>query len=64
MDEGFNDIKYNKDEKNDERKEAECPDNTLPVDIEESINDKKDNKNKNDDEGKQLNAQMTLPLLR
>ena len=49
--------------KNDEVKEAECPDETSPVEIEEGVNDKKDDKDKNIMRGKRQNSQMTLTLL-
>ena len=34
----------------DEGKEAECPDDTPPVDIEEGVSERKDDKNENNDE--------------
>ena len=37
MEEGVSDRKYDKNEKYDEEKEAECLDETYPVDMEESV---------------------------
>ena len=45
MEEGTNDRKYDKNEKNDEEKEAECPQDTYPVDMEEGVSDRKEDKN-------------------
>ena len=39
--------------KNDEGKEAECPDDTPPVDMQEGVRDIKYDKNKINDEGKE-----------
>ena len=33
--------------------EAECPDDTSPVEMEEGVNDRKDDKDENNDEGKE-----------
>ena len=49
--------------KNDEEKEAEFSDDTLPFDKEEGASDRKDDKNKKMMKKKGQNAQMTLPLL-
>ena len=45
MEEGVSDRKYDKNEKNDEEKEAEFPDDTSPVDIEEGLSDRKYDRN-------------------
>ena len=39
--------------KNCEVKEAECPDDTSPVDMEEDVSDRNDNRNEKYDKGKQ-----------
>ena len=41
MEVGVNDRKYDKNEKNDEEKEAEYPDYTCPVEMEEGVNIRK-----------------------
>ena len=64
MEEGANVRKYDKNEKNDEDKEAESPDDTSPVDTEEGVNDRKDDRNKKNDEEKYAEFPLTLPLLR
>ena len=46
MEEGVSERKYDKNEKIDEGKEAECPDGTPPGDMEEGVNERKDDKNK------------------
>ena len=45
MEEGVNGRNNDKNENIDEEQEAECPDDTSPVDMEESVSDKKDGKN-------------------
>ena len=47
MEEGVSERKYDKNEKIDEVKEAEFPDDTPPDDMEEGVSEKKDDKNKN-----------------
>ena len=47
MEECVKDINDDKNEKNDEEKEAECLDYTSPDEIEEGVNDRNDNKNEN-----------------
>ena len=37
--------KGDKNEKNDEEKESECPNDTSPFDIEEGVNERKDDRN-------------------
>ena len=49
--------------KNDEGKEAECPDDTSTVDMEECVNDRKYDKNQKMMRKKRKNAHMILPLL-
>ena len=44
MEEGVNDRKDDRNEKNDEEKEAEFPDDTSPVELEEGVIDRKDYK--------------------
>ena len=46
--------------KNDEEKEAQCPDDTSPVNMEKGVNDIKDDKKTRE---KRQNAHRTLPLL-
>ena len=53
MEEGVNDIKYYNSEQNDEKKEAECPYETSPVDTEEGVNDRRYDKNEKNDEEKE-----------
>ena len=64
MEEGINDRKDGKNEKNDEEKEAVHPYETSPVYIEEGISAKNDDRNEKKMSKKRPNAQMTLPLLR
>ena len=45
MEEGVSDRKDDKNGKNDEGKEAECPDDTPPVDMEKGVSDRKIKKN-------------------
>ena len=45
MEEGVIDRKDGSKEKNDEVKEAACPDDTPPAETEESVGDKNDDKN-------------------
>ena len=52
MEEGVNDINYDKDEKNDEGKQAECPYYTSPVEMEEGVKDINDDKNEKTLQGK------------
>ena len=63
MEKGVNDRKYEKNEKNDEEKEAECPDDNPPVDIEETVSDIKDDKNEKNMRKNRQNSHMTLLLL-
>ena len=42
MEEGVSDRKNDRNEKNDEEKEAELPDDTPRVDMEEGVSDRKD----------------------
>ena len=42
MEDGVNDRKYDKNEKNDEEQETECPDDTYLVDTEEGVSDRRD----------------------
>ena len=51
-------------EKIDEEKEAECLDDTSPVDMEEGVSDRNDDKNEKMTRKKRQNTMMTLPLLR
>ena len=53
MEEGVKDRKYDKNEKNDEEKEAEFLDDTFSVDIEEGVSDRKDDKNEKNNEEKE-----------
>ena len=46
MEEDVNDRNYNKNEKYDEEKESEFPDDTSPLEMEEGVSDRKDDKNK------------------
>ena len=39
MEEGVSDRKDDNNEKNDEEKQSECPDDTPPIDIEEGVKD-------------------------
>ena len=41
MEKGVSERKNDKNEKNDEEKEAECPDDTPPDDMEEGVSEKK-----------------------
>ena len=50
MKEGVHDRKDDNNEKNDEVKDAECSDDTSPVDIQEGVGDIKDDKNEKNDE--------------
>ena len=50
MEEGVNDRKYENNEKNDGGKEAEFPDDTSRVSIEECVINRKDDKNEKNDE--------------
>ena len=52
-----------KNKKFDVEKEAEFPDDTSTVDMEEGVNDRKDEINEKHYEEKRHNALMTLPLL-
>ena len=47
--------------KNDEGKEAEFPDDTPPVDMEEGVSDIKDDKNLKNDEEKEAECQDDTP---
>ena len=53
MEEGVNDRNDDKNEKNDQEKEAECLDKIFPVDVEEGVNDRNDDKNEKNDEEKE-----------
>ena len=44
MEEGVNDRNYDKNEKNDKKKNAKCHDDTCPVDMEEGVNNLNDDK--------------------
>ena len=61
MEEGVSERKYGRNEKNDEGKEAECPDDTPPDDMEEGVSDRKDDKNKNIDEEKETECLDDTP---
>ena len=50
--------------KKEDKKEAECLDDTSPVDMEEVVSDRKDYKNKKMMRKDMQNAMMTLLLLR
>ena len=63
MEEGASDRKYDKNENNDEEKEAELSDDTSPIEEEKGETDRKDEKNKNIMRKKTQNAQMKPPLL-
>ena len=63
MQEGLSDRNDDKNEKNYEEKEAECPDDTSPVEMEEGVNYRKDDKNEKMMRKKIQNGMMTLPLL-
>ena len=63
MEEGENDRNYGKNEKNDEEKEAECLDDTSPVDMEEGVSDKNMTRMRKMMRKKRQNDQMALPLL-
>ena len=63
MEEGVSDRKDDKNEKNDEGKEAYCPDDTSPVEMEEGVSDRKDDKNEKMTSKNMHNAMMTLLLL-
>ena len=45
-----------KNEKYDDEKEAEFPDDTYPVEIEEGVNDRKDDKNEKNHEEKEADS--------
>ena len=62
MQEGVSDRNDDKNEKNDEGKESEFPDDTSLVDIEEGVSDRKDDKNEKMMSKKRQNDHMTLPL--
>ena len=62
MEEGVSDRKITG-MKNDEEKEAECPDDTPSVDMEEAVSERKYDKNERMMRKKRHNAQMTLLLL-
>ena len=53
MEEGVRDTNDGKNEKYDEDKEAECPDDTSPIEVEEVLSDRNDDKNEGIDEGKE-----------
>ena len=53
MQEGLSDRNDDKNEKNYEEKEAECPDDTSPVEMEEGVNDRRCEKDKKNDEEKE-----------
>ena len=63
MEDSVSDRKYDKNERNDEGKEAECLDDTSPVDIGEVVSDNKGENNEKMTSKKRQNAQMILPLL-
>ena len=62
--EGVNDIKDDKNKKNDKYKEPKCPDDTSTVDMEEGVIYRKYNSKENIIREKSQNALMTLPLLK
>ena len=62
MEEGVSDRKMTR-IKNDEEKEAECPDDTPPVDMGGGVSGRTNDKNKKMMREERQNAQMTLPLL-
>ena len=51
---GVNDIKDDRNEKNDEGKDVEFPDGTSPVDTEKGVSERKDDKNEKNYEGKDV----------
>ena len=63
MEVGVSDRKDDKNEKNDEEKEAELPDDTTPVDMEEGVSERKDDNNERMIKKKRKNAHMKLVLL-
>ena len=63
MEEGVIDIKDDSKEQNDEWKEAECPNDTPPDEIEEIVSDRNDEKNENMMREKRQNSRMKLLLL-
>ena len=63
MEEGVSDRKDDKNEKIDEGKEAEFPDDTIPVYMEKDVSEIKDDKNEKIDEKKMQNSRMKLLLV-
>ena len=63
MEEGVSERKNDRDKKNDEGKEAESPDDTLPVVMEEGVSEIKNDKNEKMMREKSQNSHMTLLLL-
>ena len=63
MEEGIKDINDDNNEIYDEEKEAECLDDTSPVEMEESLKYRKDDKDEKMTRRNMQNYQMTLPLL-
>ena len=53
MEEGVSDRNDDKNEKYDEEKEAECPDDTSTIDVEEGVSDRNDDNNEEIDEEKE-----------
>ena len=63
MEEGVSDRKYDKNEINDEEKEAECPYDNPKIDMEKGVSERKNDKNEKPRRKKRQNAQMTLLLM-
>ena len=63
MDKGVGDEKYDKNERIDEGKEAECPDGTPTDDMEEGVSERKYGKNGKLMREKRQNSHMALLML-